>query len=77
MTEITPLPSNAQPISDKPCNPVWYRYFTSLNRKIIGLFRAIDVTSGGGIVVLSLPTSDPHVEGQLWNSSGTVKVSAG
>ena len=28
-------------------------------------------------VVLTLPTSDPQVAGQLWNDSGTVKVSAG
>jgi hypothetical protein len=32
----------------------------------------------GGIVILDgLPTADPHVAGQLWNSTGTLKVSAG
>jgi hypothetical protein len=25
----------------------------------------------------SLPTVDPHVVGQVWNSAGTLKVSAG
>ena len=29
------------------------------------------------IFFTSLPTSDPSVAGQLWNSSGTLKVSAG
>lgn len=31
----------------------------------------------GKIFIYNLPTSDPHVAGQLWNSSGTIKVSAG
>jgi hypothetical protein len=31
----------------------------------------------GAILVGSLPTSDPAVAGQLWNDTGTVKVSAG
>lgn len=26
---------------------------------------------------VSLPTTDPHVVGALWNSAGTVKISAG
>jgi hypothetical protein len=25
----------------------------------------------------SLPTADPHTVGQVWNSAGTLKVSAG
>lgn len=29
----------------------------------------------GGIIVL--PSADPHVAGALWNSAGTVTVSAG
>jgi len=34
--------------------------------------------SGDGKIILSnLPTSDPGAEGQLWNDSGTVKISAG
>lgn len=31
----------------------------------------------GGIILVDLPTSDPAVVGQLWNNSGTLKVSAG
>lgn len=29
----------------------------------------------GGIIIL--PTADPHVAGALWNSAGTITVSAG
>lgn len=29
------------------------------------------------LIVSSMPTTDPHVVGQLWNSSGTVHISAG
>ena len=29
------------------------------------------------IMMANLPTSDPSVAGQLWNDSGTLKVSAG
>ena len=28
-------------------------------------------------ITVDLPTADPHVVGQLWNSGGTVTVSAG
>lgn len=31
----------------------------------------------GGLVVVTLPTADPHVVGQLWANSGVVTVSAG
>ena len=31
----------------------------------------------GTIIADALPISDPEVEGQFWNSSGTVMVSAG
>ena len=31
----------------------------------------------GTIIADALPTSDPEVEGQFWNDSGAVKVSAG
>jgi len=37
----------------------------------------LTITSAGGIVCSSMPTSDPSVAGQLWNDSGTVKISAG
>ena len=29
------------------------------------------------MIINSLPTSDPHVAGRAWNSSGTLKISAG
>lgn len=29
------------------------------------------------LIVLSLPTADPHVVGVLWNNAGVVTVSAG
>lgn len=38
---------------------------------------AATTLSASGAVVLTLPTSDPAVAGQLWNDTGTVKVSAG
>jgi hypothetical protein len=31
----------------------------------------------GNIILGGLPTADPHVLGALWNSTGTLKVSAG
>ena len=31
----------------------------------------------GTVMFSSLPTSDPSVAGELWNDSGTVKISAG
>jgi hypothetical protein len=35
------------------------------------------VSPDGFVLMPSLPTSDPHVVGQVWSSSGTLKVSAG
>jgi hypothetical protein len=35
------------------------------------------VNNGSVIKMSNLPTSDPAVAGQLWNDSGTLKVSAG
>lgn len=32
--------------------------------------------SGEEVIMDSIPTSDPSVSGQLWNDSGTLKVSA-
>jgi hypothetical protein len=29
------------------------------------------------VMMTNLPTSDPNNAGQLWNSSGTLKISAG
>lgn len=33
--------------------------------------------SGDTLLMSNLPTSDPKVKNQLWNDSGTLKVSAG
>lgn len=41
---------------------------------------ALSIGDGGNSVVMlisALPTSDPHVATQLWNDSGTLKISAG
>lgn len=38
---------------------------------------AATTLSASGAVILTLPTSDPAVAGQLWNDTGVVKVSAG
>ena len=35
------------------------------------------LTSNGAVILQDLPTTDPTVEGQLWNDTGTLKVSAG
>lgn len=35
------------------------------------------LTSNGAVILQDLPTTDPVVEGQLWNDTGTLKVSAG
>ena len=35
------------------------------------------IDANGTVVLANLPTSDPTVAGQLWNDSGTLKVSAG
>jgi hypothetical protein len=34
-------------------------------------------TGGGSVLLPNLPTADPAVAGQLWNDTGTLKVSAG
>jgi len=38
---------------------------------------AATTLSASGAVTMTLPTTDPAVVGQLWNDTGTVKVSAG
>tara|TARA_Y100000741_G_scaffold231903_1_gene177197 strand:+ start:191 stop:826 length:636 start_codon:yes stop_codon:yes gene_type:complete len=35
------------------------------------------VNESGKVMAKDLPTSDPSNEGQLWNDSGTIKISAG
>lgn len=37
----------------------------------------IDIIASGTVVFSNLPTTDPTNAGQLWNDSGTLKVSAG
>jgi len=36
-----------------------------------------DLTAADVVIFSGLPTSDPTVAGQLWNDTGTLKVSAG
>lgn len=36
-----------------------------------------DLTVADVVIFSGLPTSDPTVAGQLWNDTGTLKVSAG
>jgi hypothetical protein len=38
---------------------------------------AADITTSGDMTLTGLGTTDPEVVGQLWNDSGTVKISAG
>ena len=35
------------------------------------------VNNSGTVMLPNLPTSDPNNAGQLWNDSGTLKISAG
>lgn len=41
------------------------------------LIEALTLAQDGGVIMPNLPTSDPVVAGELWNDSGTVKISAG
>ncbi len=36
-----------------------------------------NLTASGTVTLSGLPTADPAVAGQLWNDTGTLKVSAG
>jgi hypothetical protein len=38
---------------------------------------AVTCDADGNIIFTGLPTSDPSVAGALWNSTGTLTVSAG
>tara|TARA_R110000822_G_scaffold44932_1_gene120355 strand:+ start:694 stop:897 length:204 start_codon:yes stop_codon:yes gene_type:complete len=49
---------------------------------IYGFYKAAVYTTGpqtlGGTITLTgIPTTDPELIGQLWNDSGTVKISEG
>lgn len=54
-----------------------------LKREAAGILRITDGSTGDGklyasdLVLDSLPTTDPTNAGQIWNDSGTLKVSAG
>ena len=37
----------------------------------------VDIDESGGVHMPLLPTADPHVVGALWNSAGSMKISAG
>ena len=38
---------------------------------------SVMLNESGKVMAADLPTSDPSNAGQLWNDSGTVKISAG
>jgi len=38
---------------------------------------ALTCNAAGNLIATGLPTADPGVVGALWNSSGTLRVSAG
>lgn len=44
---------------------------------VAGAVAATTLSASGDVILSALPTSDPAVAGQLWNDTGTVKVSAG
>jgi len=48
-----------------------------VNLTATGLVSTDDLTASGTVILSALPTSDPTVAGQLWNDTGTLKVSAG
>lgn len=49
--------------------------FMDVNRN---MYNIANITSGGSVIKFTnLPTSDPNTAGQLWNDSGTLKISAG
>ena len=41
------------------------------------LDKSVRIEADGGVVMSSLPTSDPSVAGELWNNSGVINISAG
>lgn len=44
---------------------------------VSGAVAATTLSASGAVTLSALPTTDPAVAGQLWNDTGTVKVSAG
>jgi hypothetical protein len=52
--------------------PDQVRYETGLRDWLVQLTASVLPLKGA-----TLPTTDPHVVGELWNSAGVVKISAG
>ena len=44
---------------------------------VAGPVAATTLSASGTVILSALPTTNPAVAGQLWNDTGTVKVSAG
>ena len=44
---------------------------------VTGPVVATTITASGAVILSGLPTSDPHVVGELWNNLGVLTVSAG
>ncbi|TPL36738.1 hypothetical protein [Mesorhizobium sp. B2-4-8] len=44
------------------------------NELVVASGGKITIETGGAII---LPTADPHIVGALWNSAGTITMSAG
>lgn len=44
---------------------------------VAGTFTGAVVLSNASVKMTAIPTSDPHVVGQLWANSGVLTVSAG
>ena len=54
-------------------NGVSIGYYDANQDEYLYIFQVL----GGNIICQNLPTSDPQVEGTLWNDSGVLKISAG
>lgn len=54
-----------------------FRFKQKDNAGTVTVGHSVGITDDGVIKLANLPTSDPHVADQLWNSGGTLKVSAG
>jgi hypothetical protein len=65
-TTVQRFYNNGMPTPDQ------VRYETSLHQWLLEVSTSFLPLQGA-----NLPTVDPHVVGELWNSAGTVKVSAG
>lgn len=59
----------------KEWNWVWTKWIFGLWDNVI--YKSGPQTLSGTVTLTGLPTSDPGNAGELWNDSGTVKISAG